>query len=150
MDRETDYSELNAWMRVLAGIAAFTAILMALGWGLGWFGAALDQTGPERIRSLSAQTNDRFQALEAQRQDIARAELALVSFRNQYGTDASVWPQGKNAEYSQLLTRYQNATAAYDAACGQYRAYFSDTWRDIPAPNDLPKTCDMWPLRLDF
>jgi hypothetical protein len=61
------------------------------------------------------------------------------------GANAATWPQGKAEEYQQLQTQRRNREAQYDQLCATYEARWSDEWRGIPAPDDLPQRCPSLP-----
>lgn len=138
-------ARVYAWNTIRYLIIPLVIILLAVAvgnWALRWQGAALDTIGPERMQQLSREANDRWQSLEAQRTSIATQQARLAEFETLYGTDRATWPQGKREEYQQLSAAIRNLETAYNSACGQYKAMWADEWRDIPAPDDLPRTCE--------
>lgn len=132
------------WLRI-AGIIlgfCFLAAVLAFGaFGLRWQGAALDQIGPERMQQLSREANDRWHGLDAKRSTIMVQQQALATYERDYGVDRSTWPQGKVGEYRQLDKVVTDLLTSYNHECGQYEAMWTDAWRDLPAPDNLPKKC---------
>lgn len=121
-------------------------VVLALGlmaYTLRWVFVPLDTVGPENMRHLSQQANNHYQSLESQRASIRTQQQRIVEFERLYGQDRTIWPQGKRQEYQQLADALRNLTTAYNLSCGQYKALWRDEWRDVPAPNDLPRTCDL-------
>ncbi len=148
MRKHTEYGvdvDINFW-RASRLIGIITALLIVIGgaaYVLRWQSAALDTVGPERIRALSREANDRHQALQAQLATIHTQQQRLAEFDALYGKDRAVWPQGKRDEYQQLSSATRNLVSAHNGACGQYAALWLDEWRDVPAPNDLPRACPL-------
>lgn len=137
--------DLNPW-RASRLIGIFTIILLVGGiaaWVLSWQRAALDTIGPARMLQLSREANDRWQALQGQQATVALGQQSLAEFEALYGVDRTKWPQGKREEYQQLRTQVGNLITAYNLSCSQYNALWGDAWRDLPAPDDLPRSCPL-------
>ena len=137
---KNDARSMRDWAWLGFKIAVMLLVLAAI-WN--WLVTPLLLTSPQRLESLSRQANDNWQALEAQRHSIEQVQRRANDIVLLYGEDQSTWPQGKDEEYLQLKQQASNLTIAYNNACGQYKAMWQDEWRSIPAPNDLPTTCDM-------
>ena len=135
--------DVNPWRasRLIAMITIILLVIGVVGYTLRWQSAALDTIGPERMRQFSRDANDRWQALQAQQATIALAQQNVGEFDALYGADRVKWPQGKRDEYQQLRTQTNNLITAYNLSCSQYNALWQDAWRDIPAPDDLPRSC---------
>lgn len=136
------------------GIFFLVVVLMIIGSGLGIFGTYLNfgsrwVTAPtemfsvDNVRELSRQANDMFQQLKADQVSIRSLENQITTFEDTYGEDTNKWPQGKLNEYQQLQRALYNKKASYNDDCGQYNALWKDEWRDLPAPDDLQKTCEL-------
>jgi len=122
--------------------ALFVIVVGLLVFALRWILVPTQVLDPNRIQRLSQQANEHWQSLQAQRSSIAAQAAQLSDFERLYGADASVWPQGKQQEYLQLAVTVRNLKTAYNASCGQYNALWQDEWRDLPAPDDLPRRCE--------
>lgn len=136
---------VNPW-RASRLIVLLTIILFVGGiaaWALSWQSAALDTIGPVRMQQLSREANDRWQALQGQQATIGLGQQRLREFDALYGADRTKWPQGKREEYQQLSTQVNNLVTAYNLSCSQYNALWQDAWRDLPAPDDLPRSCPL-------
>lgn len=129
-----------SWL--LFGVTVLIAILL-LSYFLGWFAKPLEVMSPDNIERLSRQANEAWQALEAKEASIEQVESKANLMITAYGEDMKVWPQGKRDEYLQLQAQVTNLTTSFNAQCGQYNALWSDEWRGIPAPDDLPTRCKM-------
>lgn len=128
---------------VIAVVFVALVLIGVLAFGLRWQNAVLNQYGPERSEQLSREANDRWQALLSAQASIVQVRRALLEFNSLYGEDASRWPQGKRQEFQQMQANLTNLIQSYNGQCGQYNALWRDTWRDVPAPNDLPKECQL-------
>lgn len=126
-----------------ASIAVVLAVLVVLGFALDWFAAPFTVMSSRSVQTLSRQANDTWQGLQAQKATISTQRGRLSEFRSLYGENAGAWPQGKRQEYEQLSAAARNLVAAYNQQCGQYNALWQDEWRDLPAPDDLPKHCEL-------
>lgn len=135
----------GTWSAILWVVAIAVVILVAIpvGAALNWWTMPFRMYSPDNIASLSRQANESWQSLEAQNASINVVERKINDFLLTYGEDQSKWPQGKSSEIQQLRSELSNKITAYNAACGQYQAMWLDEWRDFPAPDDLPKTCEM-------
>lgn len=131
------------WLALLAG--ALIMFLIVLGFALEWFAAPFETMSPERVRILSQQANDEWGALEQTRTGIERLRGQEAEFITLYGTNTAVWPQGKAEEYQQVTAARRNREAQYDQLCATYEARWADEWRDLPAPDDLPRQCPALP-----
>jgi hypothetical protein len=132
--------------RLVGWIGAFALVGLAFllfSFTVNWGAAALDQGSPARLRQLSREANDRYTALKSERATIETQRARLADFEQLYGKDPAAWPQGKREEYQQLTQAIRNMESAYNGHCGQYKSLWNDAWRDLPAPDDLPKTCDL-------
>lgn len=134
-----DTFALIKWVFVIALVAM---VIGGLSWGMGWFNAPLSVTSAPNVQRLSREANDRYQALQAQQASIAMARQKEADFIALYGTDVTLYPQGKRDELAQIRTDLSNKITAYNQACGQYNSMWQDEWRDIPAPDDLPTRCE--------
>ena len=135
-----NYAHIVRWL--IFG-TMFVALAMLLAFALDWIAAPLENNSPGNVKSLSRQANNAWEALNSQRESISVLDSRAEDMVLAYGEDQSKWPQGKRDEYLQLRQQYHNAIIAYNSACGQYRAMWSDEWRSVPAPDDLPTTCEM-------
>jgi hypothetical protein len=135
---------MSTFFKVVGGIAVVIvalAVLIGVGYAFRWIDAGLETVDPSNIRRLSAEANDRWNALETKRDSIINQEKGLADFYTLYGDDTSKWPQGKTEEYQQLVQALRNLKTSYNNDCGDYMAMWDDEWRDLPAPDDLPTTC---------
>lgn len=127
---------------VIVGVLSLLIMYLLL-----WADATVTVMSPENIKNLSQQANQRYSALSQQAGDIADLEARLASFETLYGADRSVWPHGKRAEYEQIFEQVANRRSAWRTSCAEYEALWADEWRDVPAPDDLPKTCPLLVVR---
>jgi hypothetical protein len=131
--------------RITVGMMIFIVgvvmVAMLGAYFLDWFSTPLELTSPDNLQRLSRQANDAWQALEAKQQTIINLEQQADLMVAAYGDDQSTWPQGKRDEYLQLMAQVTNLKASYNVQCGQYNAFWDDEWRGIPAPNDIPTSC---------
>jgi len=135
-------SEKSFWWYLWRGLGALL-LLALLAYALNWAITPFRVADPERIQMLSRQANDEWAALQSQRANVDNVDAQIDAMLEMYGEDKSVWPQGKDEEYLQLLTQRRNMTSAYNAQCARYRSMWADTWQGIVAPSDLPTTCDL-------
>jgi len=126
---------------IVVGTALVAVLLIAV-YFLGWFAKPLELSSPDNLQRLSREANNAWQALEAKRESINVLEQKAGLMVSAYGEDMTVWPQGKRDEYLQIQSQVTNQKTAYNAACGQYNAFWEDEWRSIPAPNDIPTSCE--------
>lgn len=142
-DKAPDHNDtirVHWWLMWIVGVIIVVSVLV---FGLQWLTAPLDTLSPARVQQLSRDANDRYQALAAQHATITTQQAQLREFVTLYGPNRAAWPQGKRDEYQQLAAATRNLVTAYNGACGQYQALWRDAWRDLPAPDDLPRTCAM-------
>ncbi len=92
---------------------------------------------------LATQANERYQGLESKLVTISSYQSDLNSYETLYGTDPSKWPQGKRESYQQLESAIRSLKASYNLDCSDYRALWSNEWKSIVAPKDLPTTCNL-------
>lgn len=109
-----------------------------------WVNKPLEVLSPDNIQRLSQEANDKWQALLSQQATIDTISQRAKDMVVTYGEDRSVWPQGKSDEYLQLRQQVGNQITAFNLSCGQYNALWQDEWRSIPAPDDLPKKCELY------
>lgn len=124
-------------------IAVVIVVAVPVGAALEWWSMPFRMFSPDNVASLSRQANESWQSLQAQQASIKAVERKINDFMLTYGEDQAKWPQGKSDEIQQLRSELANKITAYNAACGQYRAMWQDEWRNLPAPDDLPTTCEM-------
>lgn len=124
-------------------ITLILVVFIVLGFALDWFATPFRVMSPRNVQALSRQANDSWSALEAQRASITTQRQRVNEFDVLYGVDPGKWPQGKRTEYQQMTAALRNLVNAYNHSCGQYNAMWLDEWRDVPAPDDLPKHCEM-------
>lgn len=127
----------------VGAITIVLAVVVVLAFALDWFSAPFRVMSSQNVQALSRQANDSWSALDAQRASITTQRQRVNEFDTLYGADPAKWPQGKRTEYQQMTAALRNLINAYNHNCGQYNAMWLDEWRDIPAPDDLPKRCDM-------
>lgn len=135
--------ELGRGIELMFILFVLVVILLVLSWTLGWIAAPLNMMSPDRIMTLSKQANEHYESLEAAQRVIESHRDRVDGYEELYGNDYSTWPQGKRDEYQQTQRQLQNLISAYNESCATYRALWQDQWRAIPAPDDLPKTCEM-------
>lgn len=119
-----------------------SCLAVPIGWAFRWFETPFKVTDPDRVERLSRQANEMYSQLQAQKSTIQANRERLSNYPVLYGDDRANWPQGKRQEYEQLTNTVTTMVTGYNQLCGQYRAMWADEWRDIPAPDDLPKTCE--------
>lgn len=135
--------ELGKSIELILFLFILVVILFILSWTLGWIAVPLSMMSPDRIMTLSRQANEHYESLEVALRVIDQQEGRLSEYEKLYGDDYATWPQGKRDEYQQTQRQLQNLISAYNESCATYRALWNDEWRNIPAPDDLPKTCQM-------
>jgi hypothetical protein len=128
------------WL-VVGALILLAAVL--IGWLVNWLITPLVLTDASRVREASAEMNQLYSGLESQRASIKSMDTQIAAIPLTYGEDRNAWPQGKDEEYLQLVAQRGNLVTAYNRLCAQYEAKWNDEWYDIPAPDDLPKTCDL-------
>lgn len=134
-----DVSALIQWVLVIALVLMVGGVLA---WGMGWFDAPLRVTSSQNVERLSREANDEYQSLQGQLRTIESVRTQITNYPLLYGEDTATWAQGKRDEWLQLQRELTNKIAAYNRDCGQYNSMWQDEWRDIPAPDDLPKQCE--------
>ncbi len=134
---------VNTALRWISVAVVIIAALAIAGYFLGWFISPLDLTSPENVRRLSREANEHYAALESSRASIGTIESKMQTMVTTYGEDRSTWPQGKADEYLQLDAQRVNRIDAYNKLCASYKGKWNDEWFDLPAPDDLPKSCDL-------
>ncbi len=146
----SDYDDLPIPDRKLFGVSFrwimfYATILVVLGivlYLVVWVFKPMEMTSPDNLARLSQEANDSWQALQAKRQSISGLESKASLMITLYGEDMAAWPQGKKDEYLQINQQIINLKISYNSDCGEYKAMWNDEWRAIPAPDDLPTTCE--------
>lgn len=136
---KTMFSSAVTWILFIFGLAL---VVTVLGYLAGWFVSPLSVTSAAEVQRMSREANNEWQALKAKQASIANLENDARLMIALYGEDFSKWPQGKHEEYLQIQKQITNLKLSYNSECGQYRAMWNDEWRSLPAPDDLPTTCD--------
>ncbi len=127
----------------IAFIVTMVILALVAGYFLDWFKAPLDLTSPARLQQMSEQANSKWESLKAQKATIELTQTQIAAFETAYGTDRSVWPQGKATEELQLQGVLINKISAYNTMCAEYNALWQDEWKAISAPGDLPTSCEL-------
>lgn len=135
-----DTRDILSW---ILGIFVAVVVIGFLVWALRWILFPSTILDPDRMVTLSRQANDHFQSLEASLSSIQVQRETTESYPKLYGETYDTWPQGKRDEYQQNQRQLQNLINAYNQSCARYKALWQDEWRDIMAPKDLPKTCEV-------
>ncbi len=126
------------------GIFFLAAIAIAiLAYVFGWITAPLTNTSSDKVRALARDANEHYASLESSLANITVVERQMSTMVELYGENSETWPQGKADEYLQLATQRANLVTAYNRLCASYKAKWNNEWYDLPAPDDLPKTCEV-------
>lgn len=130
--------------KVVLIIVAVVFGLITLNYFANSYEKALETVSVGNIKDLSKKANESYQALKAKRDAVQLQQDILNEYTELYGTDFAAWPQGKRDEFQQQKRIVSQLITSYNADCAQYKALWQDEWRSVPAPNDLPTTCETW------
>lgn len=141
---------LGIGVAVVFGIIA----LMAVGWGLGWFGEATqvahDEFGPKALLAKYEWFKDAAANLEKKQADITVYDGRMKAMDGTYkGVPRQKWAREDREQYNVWTSEVAGVKASYNQLAADYNAQMAKfNWRFANA-GELPKGADI-PLPREF
>lgn len=130
---------------IVCVVVALSLITGAVGYGLGWFGAAKQIVSPENFRVQFAKAYGLYEGLPALDQNIKQAQKSLDDFANMRGGDPTKFMSLDREEYARLSATHDGFVNEYNRRVGEFNAQMRNVFEGkVAGPPDLPKHLPFW------
>ncbi|MHA2136210.1 MAG: hypothetical protein ACW99J_20310 [Candidatus Thorarchaeota archaeon] len=131
---------------IILGAIVIAAIVIAIvGYALDWFGTVAEEVlDPHEALSRWRWFYDTHQALQAQQNNVMRADNSVSEFIDLYGNNPTDWGWQAQEEYQRRTTIRDGYIINYNRVAQEYNAKMRDITRNFAAPSDLPTHIPNW------